>query len=407
MRIGSLAGPLEVGGDYYRWIQAARSDRATPDFYDPNAPEPNVGDWFVTKIVDRLIDFDEVMYITPWSTPRDWDELNETCELLVLKGGNMLYPGWFEEHLPPELLEHVKIPILLFGAGIQNVPAGGVPFTPDDLRSLRIIHDHCDSSSVRGHLSAQVLADHGIHNATPTGCPTLFWSRQPALPLRPPSYERVGFTLRRYLFSDDLSQESGQFDTIRALRSMAADLVVVLQGEDRALFLVDLIRTTGAEWSGQLSHKHGDGSRLLVKQRLNAEALLRGVHDDLDEVAGADLVDWLVEHTFSSWDPDAYVEFYRSCGLMVGCRLHSNLVALANGTPSYFLTYDDRTTELAELIGAPHAPVAGFDVARLAEADWGGVAARYRDELYPAMIDFLDRNRVPHHLPVPEVALSS
>src|SRR5215217_7507973 len=122
MRIGSLAGPLELGGDYCRWVQAARGDQATPSFDQPNQPAPNVGDWFVTKIVDRLIDFDEVLTMTPSSSARDWEEFNETCPVLLLKGGNMLSPGWFEKNLPATMLQNVKVPIVLFGAGIQNVP---------------------------------------------------------------------------------------------------------------------------------------------------------------------------------------------------------------------------------------------------------------------------------------------
>ena len=84
MRIGSLAGPLELGGDYCRWVQAARSDQAIPNFDVPNQPAPNVGDWFVTKIVDRLIDFDEVLTMTPASSAKDWDEFNETCAVVLL-----------------------------------------------------------------------------------------------------------------------------------------------------------------------------------------------------------------------------------------------------------------------------------------------------------------------------------
>jgi hypothetical protein len=403
VRIGSLAGPLELGGDYCRWVQAARSDQATPSFDQPNQPAPNVGDWFVTKIVDRLIDFDEVLTMTPTSSARDWDEFNETCPVLLLKGGNMLSPGWFEKNLPASMLQKVKAPIVLFGAGIQNVPSGGVPFTAGDLHSLRLIHERCDSSAVRGDLSAQVLSDHGITNVTVTGCPTLFWGRRPELVVRPPGFDQVGFTLRTYLFNKGPEEVTAQYRTVGQLRELARRVIVVLQGEDRTLQLHDLVRRGGAEYAGKVS-AYGDGSRLLRKQPLDEEALLSRIHADLDHLAGREVVDWLAANTYSSWDPDDYIRLYKECSLMVGCRLHSNLVALANGTPAFFLTYDDRTRELVELLGAPNAPVADFDPAMLAEADWSEFGHRYRDVLFPRMVSFLERNGLPHHAAANELA---
>jgi hypothetical protein len=142
----------------------------------------------------------------------------------------------------------------------------------------------------------------------------------------------------------------------------------------------------------------------LRKQPLDEEALLSRIHADLDHLAGREVVDWLAANTYSSWDPDDYIRLYKECSLMVGCRLHSNLVALANGTPAFFLTYDDRTRELVELLGAPNAPVAEFDPAMLAEADWSEFGRRYRDVLFPRMVSFLERNGLPHHLAAHELA---
>lgn len=398
MRIGSIAGALELSGDFFRWVQAARSDQASPEFDWPDQPPHNVGDWFVTKIVDRLIEFDEVLHMTPESSARDWDEFNETCPVLLLKGGNMLYPGWFEENLPPWMLRKVKIPIVLFGAGIQNVPAGGIPFTDMDLLSLRMIHANCHSSAVRGELSAQVLADHGIHNTTVTGCPTLFWGRQPELHLRQPSLDRVGFSLRTYLFNDDGEDElRAQYRKLEELRGIAQEVVVVLQGEDQTLQLHDLVHRSGGEYAGRVD-AYGDSSRIVRKTRLDAHALKADIHRELDHLAGRELVDWLVMNTYSSWDADDYIRIYKSCGAMVGCRLHSNLVSLANGTPAFFLTYDDRTRELVQLLGAPNTSVSDFEPEMLAAADWSEMTRRYRDQLFPEMVAFLENNGLPHRL---------
>jgi hypothetical protein len=232
-----------------------------------------------------------------------------------------------------------------------------------------------------------------------TGCPTLYWGRQPELELRDPSLDRVGYTLRTHLFTADPDVRRAQYGTLQQLRDLAASVVVVLQGEDRVLQLHHLVHHDGAEYAGRVQ-PYGDSSRLVTKQRLNADALLGQIHAELDAVAGSELVEWLAVNTYASWDPDDYIRTYRSFGLIVGCRLHSNLVALANGTPAVFLTYDDRTRELVRLLGVPGAEVNAFDPASIKEADWSDFVMRYRERLFPEMVSFLERNGLPHRLAI-------
>ena len=52
-----------------------------------------------------------------------------------------------------------------------------------------------------------------------------------------------------------------------------------------------------------------------------------------------------------------YEDLVRQKDLVLGYRLHGNLMALANGMPSIYFTYDSRTAEFAETFQIPH-----FDV---------------------------------------------
>jgi polysaccharide pyruvyl transferase WcaK-like protein len=84
--------------------------------------------------------------------------------------------------------------------------------------------------------------------------------------------------------------------------------------------------------------------------------------------------------------------------MVVGCRLHSNLVSLANGTPTVFLTYDQRTQELAELLELPHCALGdfgpGFD---LLGQDWRPFEKAYQVH-FAEMRRFLEANHLRHRL---------
>jgi len=405
MRIATLDGPLEVGVEYWRTLPASKLDQAAPQFFNPSNPH-NVGDWFLTKIVDRLLDFDELILLHRGADAREWDEVNETCDALVLRGGNYIQPNFLSTAVGMEALLSIKIPIILFGAGIQQVPAGGVPFTADEVRVLRHIHDSCESSAVRGDLSAEVLASIGVHNTVITGCPTLFWSRSPHLELRRPTPEatRAAFSFRQSLYSSDPAVYRAQFDAIDTVRRRFNETVVILQGEEVALQQLHMSRRWGAEFKVGITH--GPGRTMhLRRERIDEDALLRAAHTHFDRFADPELVDWLTDHSFFSWDIGEYLDLYRGRDMLVGCRFHSNLLSIANGTPSYYLTYDQRTQELVDLLHIPSCRLDEFGAdIDVVDQPWDKVENAYTRQ-YAQMRRFLDGNALDHRLEAPDSIL--
>ena len=87
--------------------------------------------------------------------------------------------------------------------------------------------------------------------------------------------------------------------------------------------------------------------------------------------------------------------------LVLGYRLHGNLMALANGVPAVYFTYDSRTLEFAETFGIPCHDV--FSETRFQLEDYWDQALferfnrlyyqRYRD-----MSAFLDENLIDHKM---------
>ncbi|MBN9060347.1 MAG: polysaccharide pyruvyl transferase family protein, partial [Rhizobiales bacterium] len=96
-----------------------------------------------------------------------------------------------------------------------------------------------------------------------------------------------------------------------------------------------------------------------------------------------------------------YEALVRQQDLVLGYRLHGNLMALANGVPSIYFTYDSRTAEFAETYRIPSYDVFGNSAFVLEDyweqwrfdafnAAWGNV--------YDETRKFLIENRIDNKL---------
>ena len=403
MNVASILGPLEIGIHYWRPNQCSKMDQALPPFFDPQNPH-NIGDWFLTKITDRLLDYDELILLPKNASDDDWEYVNETCDVVVLRGGNYIQSRWLADHIGLDAIRKIEIPIVLFGAGVQNSFAEGpVEFDPDEREILERVHASSAFSSARGFRTVEALAQIGIENVIVTGCPTVFWSRKPSLQLRRPTDETAGFTFRHGLYSSDPATYRAQFAAIDLIRKCFGSVSVILQGEEVSLQEHHAATRWGAEHRGRLQEISGSGLQRLDRTPLDVEQLRAQVQTEYGPYASEKLIDWLLEHTFFSWDIAEYIDHYRSRGLVIGCRLHSNLLALANEVPAFYLTYDERTQEIVDLFDIPGCRLLGFDAdVDVLGQDWSGFERRY-EHYYGEMLRFLEANNLRHRLPAREV----
>jgi Polysaccharide pyruvyl transferase len=400
MRLATIQGPLEIGLDYRRNVPAARSDRVGSPILDLQSPH-NIGDWFVTKVTDRILDYDELVVVDRGAEPRDWEIVNAECDALVLKGGNYLQPRWLTDTFGVELFSKIRIPIVLFGVGVQSSFGEEVAFAPSEVEILRRIHDSSACSSVRGHATAEALERIGIHNYVVTGCPTVFWSRRPSITVRSPHDASAGFSYRQSLYADGDDAYRAQLRALEIVRDRFGAVRVLLQGEEVLLQRYVHARQWGAEDDVAVDRVAGTGLRRLTRRPLDADAIAAQIHDRYDRwAARPGLVDWIMRNSFFSHDAGEYLAEYASHGMVVGCRLHSNLVAVANGTPTVFLTYDRRTQELADLLDLPSCRLDEFDEHYdLFGQDWRPFEKRYMVH-FEELRRFLDANHLPHRLQI-------
>jgi len=400
VRIATIVGPLSIGTEISadRLVPASRLYQARPGFWNDRTPR-NIGDWFINMATVRLLDFEEMYHLRPDAPPESLDFVNQHCDAVVLKGGNYLQRrGALSTFLSKELLDAFRIPVILIGAGTQAGPGQRGELAPEDIDILKQIHDSCASSSVRGYSSAELLAEHGIHNVSVTGCPTLFWQRGRELHLQPPRRDHAVFTYRDGLFTNDPALYRNQFVALEAIRRQSSRVTVALQGEELALQDLFMAERWGTEYGERIVTTDLPGLSRVERVRLDSDALRAGAIRRYSSHTDAATAEWLTRSTFFSWDVLDYLDLFRGADLAVGCRLHGNLMALSNGTPAYFLTYDRRIEEIAELLNAPRASLLDlpedFDPFL---ADWAPVEAAYRD-LRNRMITFLERNGLRHRL---------
>jgi polysaccharide pyruvyl transferase len=407
MNIASILGPLEIGIHYWRSSQCSKMDQARPPFFDPDSPH-NIGDWFLTKITDRILDYNELILVPRDASDADWEFVNSFCDVVVLRGGNYIQSRWLADQIGLEAIKKIQIPIVLFGAGVQAVFSDGpIEFDPEEREILERIHASCAFSSARGFRTVEALAQIGIDNVIVTGCPTVFWSREPTISVREPNNGSAGFTFRRGLYSSDPTTYRAQFEAIDLARQNFGSVSVILQGEEVSLQEHHAATRWGAEHRGNLEPIPRSGLQRLDRSPLDVEELRSQVHREYGAWASSDQLDWLLAHTFFSWDIGEYIDHYRSCGAVIGCRLHSNLLALANEVPAFYLTYDERTQEIVDLFDIPGCRLLDFGPhIDVLGQDWRGFETRY-EHYYGEMLRFLEANDLRHRLSTRETVAAT
>lgn len=350
----------------------------------------NIGDAFVFDSSLKLLNF-ETLDTLPIDhvDPAMIDRLNAEYDYVFLRGSNYVHAemDWAQA---PDVLRRLKIPVIAFGIGAQAPVSGKLELSEDSKTVLRLIADSTASLGVRGTYSAEVLNDLGIRNVRIIGCPTAFRNNNPGLAIRLPPLDQVktaGVTLRREV-SKTYAQDIQRYLTFHRdlVKAMADRFEVTLmsQGEAEEKKLALGTPEQKAAAMAALKDNAWASSWYLDEQ---VEGLYRNRMFYSDVVAD-------------------YERLVRGLDLVLGYRLHGNLMALANGTPSIYFTYDSRTVEFADTFKIPSVDVFSGRDFRLEEywdqSRFDRFNAAYA-QVYGQMRDFLVENRVDNKM-VPRAA---
>jgi hypothetical protein len=362
--------------DCVRWYHRSAFDTA-PDHYH------NIGDAFVYDSSLKLLRYQKLDGVNIRNaSDRDIERYNTEFDYVFLRGSNYLHSGMDWENAPA-VFSRLRIPILAFGIGAQAPSKGPLALSAATKRVLALIAERSVSLGVRGSYTADVLWSLGIRNARIIGCPTVFRNNDPALRIDLPpleSIKEVAYTLRREVdptYAKDLGHYLGlQRETILELAGRF-NLDVLAQGE---------VEEKNVLW-GNLDQRN----RAIAA--LRDQGWLKGEGDPLEQLYATRL--------FYSDSVAEFEQKLRSKQLVLGYRLHGNLLGLANRVPSVYFTYDSRTAEFAETLQIPHFDVFSGRTFRLEDYWDQSLFERFNRayyQRYREMRLFLDENGIEHKM---------
>jgi len=344
--------------------------------------EVNTGDLLVFDATLRHLKATKVTQIafSAAAEQRYWPR--EQPDVSIIRGSNYIMEGLDLGHVLP-LLRHLNGPVVALGVGAQAASYRRLTLPEGSLAFWRLVAAKSESLGVRGAYSAEVLEGLGIRNLRVIGCPSFYLQAAPTRPMRPfhPASARLGLTLNRYLQGEYAPGAALSRLIQRGLLAQAARrpgsrlyaqgereemLLALAPPEQRAARLLDVLRCHGLEADPHV-----------------AEFLQHGLvaHTRIDEWA-ADLA--------------AHVD------VVLGLRLHGNVMALQQGIPAIPVVYDTRTREMAELFDLHSIEMrlaGGMELDSLLEgADFTPFERAYARN-FAAYRAFLDENGLAHRLP--------
>ncbi|TCH98844.1 polysaccharide pyruvyl transferase family protein [Roseococcus sp. SYP-B2431] len=341
---------------------------------------PNYGDMLVGASVVRQLKVQKGERIHFGGAPR------QPVERAIIRGSTYLHDALdFEK--ANRTLDSIPAPLAIVGLGAQHPTLD--PAFLDGHRGARDfiarLNEKSASISVRGAFSAAVVERLGGRNIRITGCPSLFYSltcpavRVPEMLRRP---ERtVGVSILSVLVANMFchAPREGLEKHRLAIEWAIGNAVNVPIFEQGVLEEYD-IADQELSFEERLEAARRMLARIGATGRLLPEDLMARV------VSVRNVEEWLAR--------------VREVDAMIGFRFHGNMIALLQGKPCYYYTYDSRLKEFADVYGLPQQDVTEPWVdpaAAMISHDWDGTNARIRT-LFAELKAFYAENGFDHAL---------
>lgn len=258
----------------------------------------------------------------------NYSNIKENCDVLVICCANQI-GGHTNLQLWSEMLEALKLPVVLLGLGAQSGSYGEVPEitegTMNFLKAVASLKPNPDYPNIacRGSYTAEYLYSIGIP-AVPLTCPSLFISPDKNLGELISEYQKKSLTKSLCILAGN------PFDPkIANIESRLSSLVDEFNGIYVLQHPIGLIRL-GA----------GEGKKMTDEQI----AFHKKVYKKTEKV----LLNWFEMNSYISIDPEAWMFELRKFSGLFGPRYHGVALGVQVGRPGTLITIDSRTAELAK-----------------------------------------------------------
>jgi hypothetical protein len=296
--------------------------------------KPNYGDMLVCASIKRKInsaDFHMIAF---------GEELSEKTDLAVMRGSTYLH-NEFDFAKAIATIDSIDAPIAVVGLGAQN-RWQDFKFLDDNRLAhefVRKISEKSTSISARGAFSASILERLGATNVRITGCPSLFYySDTPQVELPNLLYtedRRIGLSVHTGL-SENIYCRDPQ-------RVFSLHQKVLLNTINMSKHLRIFEQGTPLEFLISSPNENYEDRNLAAIEFLEKLSLS-------EIIRPAQLIS-----LFSSFSTvEEWLAKARDFDAFIGFRFHGNMVALNQGIPCYYYTYDSRLEEFCALYKLPH-----------------------------------------------------
>jgi len=347
----------------------------------------NTGDVLVYDAMLKALAYDQITNVQFAHAEDEKLWPSGDYDATVIRGSNYLTETVDIGNVIP-LLKKLKGPIVPVGVGAQAGKYKKLELPKGSVEAWKIIADKCETIGVRGAYSAEVFNDIGIKNIRIIGCPSFYRNLRPSIEIKPfdPASARVGLTLNKYLSADYASNATKtnrmQRALIQAVAKRSANRLYSQGEREETLAIYETGEAKQQHIRSILGKYNLEGDKeveALISERMQA-------FFDVDE-----------------WAADAK----DNVDVLVGFRLHGNVIGLHQGIPAVFFTYDSRIRELSTLFAIPSVEIEDYMPINLEKifesADFSKVQHVYRLN-YAEYHRFLTENGLNHVLAKPVAA---
>jgi hypothetical protein len=281
--------------------------------------------------------FNDIEYcFLPWSVKHS--DIPSDIETLIFPAANQL-GAHTDLHDLATTFENYQKPVIAIGLGAQFKNAEDeINLTDGTRRWLDVLTNLAPNKGVpniitRGDFTASVLDKLGYGSSyIAAGCPSQFINLDPNLFLKindeVSKSDLYSSTYNASHYSWAWSKEYDR-EALQYIRLNAGGLVVQAPGE-----FIDLVKS-----------KHF--------KKLNPK--LSTVKNFYDEsIDNATFIRWLKKYFFTFSSASSWRSWLSHFDFNYGTRIHGTMLSLQTGIPSFLITHDTRTDELAKKMGVPH-----------------------------------------------------
>jgi hypothetical protein len=306
-----------------------------------SAWKPNYGDMLVCGSILRQLRLGKTVRVGFGYAPK------VPVSRAIVRGSTYLHRN-FDFVAANKTLDALNVPLAIVGLGAQN-PEADMTFLDTHRPAhdfIARLNDRSASISVRGAFSAAVVERLGGRNIRVTGCPSMFYT------LTTPKV-RLPELLSHAERSIGVSIHSGLTKNIFCRSPEDSRRK---HGEAILWAINNAVQVSLFEQGVVLEYTVADRDLPFDDRRAAAAEVIRRIGAE-----GRISPERLMAHMVSVKNIEEWLAKARDLDAIIGFRFHGNMVALLQGRPCLFLTYDSRLEEFCQLYGLPWRDV---------RADW-------------------------------------